>query len=259
MKLNSIEDIQEYGISSTVKEIPDDDNYRGGVIPGYTAPAKWWNWLFGAVTKRLNEVYTTVTSMYNEILNAVGGTAVVGNDHQLKDVLDNFVRSDVLITTVVNTLYKVGDIKITINNVNPKTYLTGTDWEAVGAGRVVQCADNSHAGGTTVEAGIPNITTQDNDGSNTSGYMLWSMGNTYANNNIKAGTTYGAVSTMAGATPYGVHAGNIDFPYRLNFNAKNGETKTDGTLKTANEHHVYGNSDTVQPPAYFVYMWKRIS
>ncbi len=33
------------------------------------------------------------------------------------------------------------------------------------------------------------------------------------------------------------------------FNASNGETKTDGTLKTSGEHHVYGASDTVQPPA----------
>lgn len=31
-----------------------------------------------------------------------------------------------------------------------------------------------------------------------------------------------------------------------------GETKTDGTIKTADEHHVYGNSDTVQPASYTV-------
>lgn len=33
----------------------------------------------------------------------------------------------------------------------------------------------------------------------------------------------------------------------VNFSASKGETKTNGTLKTANEHHVYGASDTVQP------------
>ena len=137
---------------------------------------------------------------------------------------------------VIGTSYGVGDGSTTFNIPDMRD-------------RFVQGASTSNPIGTKLEAGIPNITTQDNDGSNTSGYMLWSMGNTYANNNIKAGTTYGAVSTMAGATPYGVQAGNIDFPYGLNFNAKNGETKTDGTLKTSNEHHVYGASDTVQPPA----------
>ena len=35
----------------------------------------------------------------------------------------------------------------------------------------------------------------------------------------------------------------------LGFDASKGETKTDGTLKTSNEHHVYGSSNTVQPPA----------
>ena len=36
------------------------------------------------------------------------------------------------------------------------------------------------------------------------------------------------------------------------FDAKSGETKTDGTLKTEDEAHVYGNSDTVQPASYTV-------
>lgn len=36
------------------------------------------------------------------------------------------------------------------------------------------------------------------------------------------------------------------------FNARNGETKTDGTLKTSSEHKVYGSSDTVQPASYTV-------
>lgn len=35
----------------------------------------------------------------------------------------------------------------------------------------------------------------------------------------------------------------------LKFNAALGETKADGTLKSASEYHVFGKSDTVQPPA----------
>lgn len=35
----------------------------------------------------------------------------------------------------------------------------------------------------------------------------------------------------------------------ITFNASKGETKTNGALKADNEHHVYGASNTVQPPA----------
>lgn len=38
----------------------------------------------------------------------------------------------------------------------------------------------------------------------------------------------------------------------MKFDAKSGETKTDGTLKTEDEYHVYGSSDTVQPSSYTV-------
>jgi hypothetical protein len=38
----------------------------------------------------------------------------------------------------------------------------------------------------------------------------------------------------------------------LEFDASKGETKTDGTLKDASEHHVYGASDTVQPDSVCV-------
>ena len=49
----------------------------------------------------------------------------------------------------------------------------------------------------------------------------------------------------------GSHSGDTgDFwSGSLGIDASKGETKTDGTLKTADEHHVYGASDTVQPPA----------
>lgn len=41
-------------------------------------------------------------------------------------------------------------------------------------------------------------------------------------------------------------------PRVLKLDASKGETKTDGTLKTEDEHHVYGSSDTVQPASYTV-------
>lgn len=43
------------------------------------------------------------------------------------------------------------------------------------------------------------------------------------------------------------------------FNAKNGETKTDGTLKTSSAHKVFGSSNFVTPKNITIKLWKRIS
>ena len=134
MRNNNIEDMLEYGISSTVKEIPDDVNYRAGVYPGYTAPAKWWNWLFGAITRRLNEIYTTVTSMYNEILNAVGGTAVPGNEHQLKQA-------------ILDIAHPIGSYYWSSDATEPSELFGGT-WESV-KGKFIYACDNEIEAGTT--------------------------------------------------------------------------------------------------------------
>lgn len=48
-------------------------------------------------------------------------------------------------------------------------------------------------------------------------------------------------------------------PRKITFNASKGETKTDGTLKTADEHHVYGAANGVQPQNISIRLWKRNS
>lgn len=47
-------------------------------------------------------------------------------------------------------------------------------------------------------------------------------------------------------------ASPVSNPTLLKLDASKGETKTDGTVKTEDEAHVYGNSDTVQPASYTV-------
>jgi hypothetical protein len=92
MKENTTVDIEVYSRESTVIERPE--SYTVGVKVGWTAPAKWWNWLFNACTARLKELYNTVTSMHNEIKNAVGGTLDPDSDTQLKGKLDK-IQSDI--------------------------------------------------------------------------------------------------------------------------------------------------------------------
>lgn len=97
-------------------------------------------------------------------------------------------------------------------------------------GRVLQGADTVI--GELIEAGLPNIT-----------------GNTKLAGSVEEPTgAFDKDTVTIRASSYG-----SEFNYSpIIFDASKGETKTDGTLKTEYEPHVYGNSDTVQPPAFTV-------
>ncbi len=90
MKENTTKDMDVYSKDSTVIERPE--SYNIGVKVGWTAPAKWWNWLFKNVTERLKDIFVTTTSIHNEIKNAVGGTLDPESDTQLKDKLEQMKK-----------------------------------------------------------------------------------------------------------------------------------------------------------------------
>lgn len=99
-------------------------------------------------------------------------------------------------------------------------------------GRVLQGADTVI--GELIEAGLPNIT----------GSFIHSSCSSSQNKGAFKGFSATTSANSAGSYTRN-NAGST-------FNASNGETKTDGTLKTADEPHVYGNSDTVQTSAFTV-------
>ena len=94
--------------------------------------------------------------------------------------------------------------------------------------RFVEGADNDV--GTYIVAGIPNIT-----------------GTTKHVQYMGGASGSGAFSHADSSSNNSAYNGNTTKTQRLSFNAKSGETKTDGTLKGANDTKVYGESDTVQP------------
>lgn len=102
---------------------------------------------------------------------------------------------------------------------------------------VLQSADDKHAAGTTVEAGLPNITG-------------------YVNNNLSVGIygtseqgqLGGAFYTGAITTWFPVRSNNTDGTQYVGFN-----------FDASRSNAIYGKSDTVQPPARIVNVWKRIS
>ena len=99
-------------------------------------------------------------------------------------------------------------------------------------GRVLQGADTVI--GELIEAGLPNIT------------------GTFSGDDENVLKGYTGCFSLTEKNVPGQGSGNGSDNLAI-FDASKGETKTDGTLKTQDEPHVYGNSDTVQMDAFTVY------
>lgn len=123
--------------------------------------------------------------------------------------------------------HPVGSIYLTIKDENPYTKFGGT-WKKLPASVCLQTADTTHGAGTTISAGLPNIT----------------------------GSFYGDMVsrdmsvTATGAFRFGGGKGN--FSTGSSYNLNNGFT-FDASRSSA----IYGKSTTVQPPAYALIAWRR--
>ena len=128
----------------------------------------------------------------------------------------------------LQSVYPVGSLYIGVTETCPIVSLFGT-WEKISEGRVLQGASGDQVVGETVEAGLPNIT-----------------------GSITSNVTYSAT------LPTGALYSNGYSTWR-----KSGTDQTlyNGTtnLDASRSNTIYGNSDTVQPPAYLVNIWKRVS
>ena len=123
--------------------------------------------------------------------------------------------------------FAVGAIYQSTDATSPAA-LFGGIWEQIAENRVLMGASGSHAAGTTVEAGLPNIR------GTFAGIARWNLGDNPAS---------GAFTGIAKQGPEGLYAGN-GMAYKFN---------------AANSSSIYGSSNTVQPPAYYVYIWRRVA
>lgn len=102
---------------------------------------------------------------------------------------------------------------------------------------VIQASDDKHAAGTTAKAGLPNITGSANNALQT---FSWSSTASAGSGAITATSVGDGEANMAGT--HGNGYGGV----WLEFDA-------------SKSNSIYGASDTVQPPARFVNVWKRVS
>ena len=132
------------------------------------------------------------------------------------------------VDNAIALLFPIGGLLYIDGDADPNVLYEGSTWQLIGQDRCIMGAGGAHTVGQTVEAGLPNI------------YGKFSTG---AEN--KGQTATGAFSVVSNSE----------------------HRNTDGewnnqrliTFDASKYNSIYGSSTTVQPPAYFVNIWKRIA
>ena len=132
--------------------------------------------------------------------------------------------------------YPVGSIFQTVSTTSPAALFGGT-WQEIAFNRVLMGASSSHAAGTTVEAGLPNITGSLREANADSSPFRGSKAS------LKSS---GALKFVEINTSWGGYRGDSGSTYDVYFDA-------------SRSNSIYGRSATVQPAAYYVHIWKRVA
>ena len=150
---------------------------------------------------------------------------------KIKDVSKAVLQSWLGIGEGSLAAYPVGAIYISTSSTSPASLFGGT-WESIASERVLMGVSSSHGAGSTVSAGLPNIS--------------------------------GTFSDLAGGSISFGGAFSQGTPSRITLNyqqssdsAWNWNYIRNGTFNASRSSSIYGNSGTVQPAAYYVYMWRR--
>lgn len=140
---------------------------------------------------------------------------------------------------ILETLLPVGTVYMTENaNFDPNNSWGVGVWVKTAINRVLQGTNDKSKVGTTIDAGLPNITGM--APSSALGWWGW-------NQSGFSGALSSEVSVVQNREPY----------------LRRGSTSEWGDIvvkiDASKSNPIYGSSDTVQPPAELVFIWKRIS
>lgn len=157
-------------------------------------------------------------------------TGVWKDSVQKADLSDYYTREQVNSLLEAQKLadHPVGSIYQSTDPTSPAA-LFGGSWEVIASERVLMGASSTHAAGTTVKAGLPNIT----------GTLSDVMGSFYA---YPSGS--GAFSVKG-----------------IGLSLENGSSGNYGNISfdASKSNAIYGRSSTVQPAAYYVHIWHRVA
>lgn len=124
--------------------------------------------------------------------------------------------------------YPVGAIYISTSSTSPASLFGGT-WESIASERVLMGVSSSHGAGSTVSAGLPNIT--------------------------------GVLKDLLVSGHFNESTGAFKRSHASGFSEQTSHsdwmTWADAQFYASDSNSIYGNASTVQPAAYYVYMWRR--
>lgn len=123
--------------------------------------------------------------------------------------------------------YPVDSIFQTVSTTSPAALFGGT-WQEIAQNRVLMGASYAHAAGTTVEAGLPNIT----------GSFVADV----KKGEHKVSGAFTAGNVIASTGEYNSFSDVYKF-----------------SLDASKSNAIYGRSATVQPAAYYVHIWRRVA
>jgi len=123
--------------------------------------------------------------------------------------------------------YPVGSIFQTVSSTSPAALFGGT-WQEIAQNRVLMGAGSGHAAGSTVEAGLPNIT----------GSFVADV----KKGEHKVSGAFTAGNVIASTGEYNSFSDVYKF-----------------SLDASKSNAIYGRSATVQPAAYYVHIWRRVA
>lgn len=149
----------------------------------------------------------------------------------LEETLDKAI--EVAVKRAILKAHPVGSLYLSLTDENPSISLGGGTWVKVGSGKCLWGADSSHAVGTEISAGLPNITGTFNPYSEGSGVATMRQ--------LLSGAFYGVSTNQQG---WGMSNGLDQDNYLIGIDASRSSA-------------IYGASTTVQPPALAVNIWKR--
>ena len=127
--------------------------------------------------------------------------------------------------------FPVGSIYQSTDPTSPAA-LFGGSWEEIASERVLMGASSTHAAGTTVKAGLPNLK------GSSSGVASIAYPNVSNSGALSMNTNNGGLAGYEGGS-YGSNC-------TVSFDA-------------SKSNAIYGRSSTVQPAAYYVHIWHRVA
>ena len=157
------------------------------------------------------------------------------------DALKGVISADAVKTLIADALAEDhAKIKFWISEdpTSPAALFGGT-WQEIAQNRVLMGAGSGHAAGSTVEAGLPNIT-----GSFTT--KSTDVGGSPFSGDANVLSAKGSLAFSEKSTSYGGYTGHSGSQYNIQFDA-------------SRSNPIYGRSYTVQPAAYYVHIWKRVA